>query len=989
MDVRENLRQLFRKLDIDSSNGLVRNESEEMTAFQRHFYITVKEKMGVNAVYFLRVNGEPAKVPVIYFSVVEEYNSDKIAQLHRMAWNIGDAPLLFVVTPEELLIFSNYESPKLYNGELDPEAALITKLKFANQIEFERQIQHYRRINLETGVYWRRENSRFKIQNRIDSVLIRNLKYTRNELLKSIGQVKAVHCLLGRAILIKYLEDRGYCGNNTIFPETFYCRFCDGAKAFSDVLQNKKATYHLFQFFQDKFNGGMFPVFQEELENVKESDLILLRAFLVGNIDFPSGQYNMWPLYTFDLIPIQLISTIYEMLFQMEMEEDKSKGRHGTYYTPYHLVEMLADEIYPWEGTYHKDFKVLDPSCGSGVFLVEIYRRIISRWMTENGTSKINSEMLKELLKRHIYGVDQNEEAIRIASFSLCLVLCDYLDPVNIWDELIFPSLTDSNLFSVDFFDKEAMFNDIQFDMIIGNPPWESHLTDSAVEFLKEWQLTVGDNQISQAFTWKAAKLCRKNGWICLLMPSKGFLFNISVTNMVYRKKFFRENKVATIINFTGYKGQLFQNAKSPAVAVFYQRGIGKQEEPYVLYCTPKPTYTVEDRRQFFIEPLDICKIPLDLIENPFVWKICMFGGPRDLELIEKITEKYNTLEETTIGRLNIAEGYKVGNKTGEYPFMKGKTVVDVKDMRPFVIEQSSLKTNEDINFERISNKNFEIFQAPHLLIKQSPKNGRLVCALLDYDAIFKHSILGIHGDERYLKFLCILLSSKLFSYYVLMTSGRWIIERSELEAKEIKRFPVPFFTETIEKEIDAIYDNVMRKPDRYAVIDEYVYHLYGLYDYEKYLIEDALKYILGYNVAFMRKKIVIKCEKDNLKTYESALLEVLKNTFGEKRKFRTQMFFGNMPLLVMKVTLDTQEKKTEYIDSENSDLEEVLKELDARLVTKYADGLYVRRNMMIFEGLSIYLIKPNQIRYWTYAAACRDADEIYAQIVRSWRNKQ
>ena len=100
-------------------------------------------------------------------------------------------------------------------------------------------------------------------------------------------------------------------------------------------------------------------------------------------------------------------------------------------------------------------------------------------------------------------------------------------------------------------------------------------------------------------------------------------------------------------------------------------------------------------------------------------------------------------------------------------------------------------------------------------------------------------------------------------------------------------------------------------------------------------------------------------------------------------------MFFGNMPLLVMKVTLDTQEKKTEYIDSENSDLEEVLKELDARLVTKYADGLYVRRNMMIFEGLSIYLIKPNQIRYWTYAAACRDADEIYAQIVRSWRNKQ
>ena len=29
-----------------------------------------------------------------------------------------------------------------------------------------------------------------------------------------------------------------------------------------------------------------------------------------------------------------------------------------------------------------------------------------------------------------------------------------------------------------------------------------------------------------------------------------------------------------------------------------------------------------------------------------------------------------------------------------------------------------------------------------------------------------------------------------------------------------------------------------------------------------------------------------------------------------------------------------------------------------------------------------IYIIKPNQSRYWSYSAACKDADEIYADIM-------
>lgn len=989
MGARENLQNLFRHLDMDASNGLVESGTMSLTGYQRHFYETVRDRLGVNAVFFMRVNGESARIPVIYFRFIESYNAKQIAELHQMAWNLGEAPLLFVVTPNDLYIFNNYKIPQLRDNELDPETAIIEKISFANEIEFQRQISYYKRINLESGEYWRKNNSRFNVKNRIDYVLLKNLRYMRNELMKSIRDSSVVHCILGRTILIKYLEDRKDVNGNSAFPQGFYDRYFPGAKTFAEVLQSKESTYQLFEYFNNKFHGDMFPITDYERNRISEADISLLRDFIMAGIDFEKSQYNLWPLYKFDLIPIQLISTIYEMLFQMEVEENSGKERHGTYYTPYHLAEMLADEVFPWDGDYNADLKVLDPACGSGVFLVEIYRRIICRWMESNHTTHIAPEILNSLLENHIYGVDSNPEAIRIASFSLCLVLCDYLEPISIWNELTFPELSISNLFSVDFFDEEKAFNHISFDIIIGNPPWESSMTPKADKYVRRNKLSVGDQQISQAFTWKSADLIKPAGWVCLLMPSKGFLFNISQTNLYYRHSFFKRCRVATVVNFSGYRTQLFQNAKSPATAIFYQKRDEGVHDQYVLYCTPKPTYTIEDKRQFIIEPLDIVKIPLDLLDNKYVWKVCMFGGPRDLEIINRLTLKFNTIGRIAQDNFVIAEGYKRGNRKDTYPEMLGIRNIDVKkNMRPFKIDRLSLEMNDDVEFERVAKNNIEIFQQPHLVIKQSPVNGRLISAVLDYDAIFTHSILGIHCDEHLLKFLCILLSSSVFSYFAFMTSGRWVIERSELEAEEIKNFPIPEFTDSIREEIDEKFEQICASEKPYEIIDSYVYKLYGLYDYECTIINDTLKYVLGYTVSAERKKVTSTCRKEDIEVYENTIKSVLSNTLSSNNQITAQAFLGKMPLVVLKLTFGPNQA-IENIVSKNEHLADVLSRLDKLLVTEYSQGLYVRRNMTIYEGHSVYLIKPNQARYWTYTMACRDADEIYAQIMRCWRDGQ
>ncbi len=89
-------------------------------------------------------------------------------------------------------------------------------------------------------------------------------------------------------------------------------------------------------------------------------------------------------------------------------------------------------------------------------------------------------------MQNSIFGVDINEEAIRVASFSLSLAMCDFLDPRSIWDKLSFPRLLENNLTSSDFFDKDKFFNSKKYDIIIGNPPWQSNITEKTKAYLKE-----------------------------------------------------------------------------------------------------------------------------------------------------------------------------------------------------------------------------------------------------------------------------------------------------------------------------------------------------------------------------------------------------------------------------------------------------------------------------------------------------------------------
>jgi len=172
-----------------------------------------------------------------------------------------------------------------------------------SDLESQRQeLLRFHRAQIETGELWKQNNERFNADTRVDNTLMNNLRAIRKFLLKSIMgrdiskeigdqlRCEIVHSLLGRSILIEYLEERTDSQGRTVFPPDFFEKFIKGAQRYEDVLVDKKATYTLFRQLEERFNGDMFPLVEREETVITQEDLIELREFLLGKSDLASQQ---------------------------------------------------------------------------------------------------------------------------------------------------------------------------------------------------------------------------------------------------------------------------------------------------------------------------------------------------------------------------------------------------------------------------------------------------------------------------------------------------------------------------------------------------------------------------------------------------------------------------------------------------------------------------------------------------------------------------
>ena len=393
----------------------------------------------------------------------------------------------------------------------------------------------------------------------------------------------AVQITINRLIFLRICEDRGTEPYGTL----------------EDIQKSRDVYDRLCQVFReadDRYNSGLFH-FKAERDR-RDFDNFTL-ALTIGNIPLKSIIKNLYypSPYEFSVIPIEIIGQVYEQFLGKVITlssggvtvEDKPEVRKagGVYYTPTYIVDYIVKNTVGklLEGKTAKQaakLKILDPSCGSGSFLIGVYQHLLE-WYRDyyqdyhsknpnrnvpiyesiSGWQLTTTEK-KKILLDNIFGVDIDSQAVEVTKLSLLLrvlegesqesvtnqlrlfqeralpdldnnIKCgNSLIGSSFYDKVQMSLLSENELYRINVFDWDQEFAAIiksgGFDAVIGNPPyiriqtlkeWASRET----EFYKQTYLAAskGNYDICVVFLEKGLKLLNKTGKLGYILPHKFF----------------------------------------------------------------------------------------------------------------------------------------------------------------------------------------------------------------------------------------------------------------------------------------------------------------------------------------------------------------------------------------------------------------------------------------------------------------------------------
>ena len=426
----KNLTQIFDKLNLSRKNGLFIADEPRKSIFSNRVERLLIEKIKPDAFYC--IDNKPF---ILFF---ENLGTEKNKKLQEI-WNFNESPIVIISEEDSVEIYNGFEY--LFDEE--------TLTLFGR----EEKLNDFSYIELVTGKTWEKYEKNFSSKNRIDYFLLNNIKAAREILISQSLSQELSNSLIGKIIFVRYLIDRGIKLN---FEQKEASRKWSNAE-FCDLLLDKNKVKSFFKYLKAKFNGDLFPITEKEIDSIPSQCFKVIVDLLSGS-KIDSGQQSLFDLYDFSIIPVEFISNVYEVFIGENKQE-----KEGAYYAPLFLVDYILAETVEKQFHTHNNHncKVLDPSCGSGIFLVETLRKIIEKYQTNNPDYLQNIEQykkdLKQLASDNIFGIDKDKSAVNVAIFSIYLTLLDYQSPSDI-ENFKFPHLENKNFFASDFFDTKARF---------------------------------------------------------------------------------------------------------------------------------------------------------------------------------------------------------------------------------------------------------------------------------------------------------------------------------------------------------------------------------------------------------------------------------------------------------------------------------------------------------------------------------------------------
>jgi type I restriction-modification system DNA methylase subunit len=765
--------------------------------------------------------------PALFLKEVESFDIDTlrlVTKIQHDCWNFQRVLFLYVYTKTEIRIYNCSERPFSYsenneniNFENELQNLEIFSCSESDKSKLQTLNTLFSRIAIDTGFIWsateaKQIRDKLNLQTRVDKYLIKSLISVAEKLEKEgLKDKEIIHKLVMRSLFLLYLEDKGATDKG------FYQTFKKEAESYFDVLESVDATYNLFERLANDFNGSLFTISNNETEFVKPKHLDLIKKCFINGYESNNQVvlFEKWRLFNFKIIRIELLSEIYEN-FLSELDK-KGKKDSGTFYTPPSLVELILNEKLPIknnESVYN--IKTLDPSCGSGIFLVQSFKRLVKRYKNKHKKELKDFNVLVEILKTNIFGIEIDEKSIKVAAFSLYLALLDNLDPRTGWwnGNIQFPYLINDpknanpltqgkNLFirdTISNFEIEELQN---FSLVVGNPPFGKLLSpekdiDNKQKYIREYC----DNhnfakEMVLPFLHKTTLLAPQ-GEIALIFNTK-VLTNTGGTYQNFREWLFNDNYIEKIYNFSILRkvpknsgGQLFGSAVGPISIIFYQKEKLKNPKETITYYAPK-TYIKNDVLEgIVIDSSDEKHLPRVECEkeDTKIWKIAMWGSYFDFELIKQIESNYNSLKYYfEINKKDWIKGSGLHSPSKEQIESK-KFFMPSKTIKTGLIDKYYTTRNaliDNSNIYRPTNES--LYKSPFLVIKEGQKEKEFCSSIIDFDC-YHMSFSIVHKDIKILKVLSSFINSIFSNYYLSLSSSSWGIERERVQSNEMLELP-------------------------------------------------------------------------------------------------------------------------------------------------------------------------------------------------------
>jgi hypothetical protein len=952
-------------------------------------------------------------------------NRSNWKELHKAIWNFNECPIAIFVDNGTVEIFNGFNYLK--------DKATLDKIGGSEKLN------DFTYFGLVTGKTWEQYQGELDYKNRVDFRLLENIKSARKLLVeKHKLDAKIVNAIIGKSIFIRYLIDRGvkmkYDGTLRKWTTSEFCALLDSPKTIQDF----------FDYLEDSdrgFNGDLFPLSPSEYRNVKKEDYQVIKRMLEGD-EIAKNQLSLFPFYDFSIIPIEFISNVYELFIGQDNQKNE-----GAYYTPLFLVDYILKETVEKKVSKRNstfNCKVLDPACGSGIFLVESLRKIIEKYIRETECDVKSSSFktaIKNLAKDNIFGIDKDLSAVQVAVFSIYLTLLDYLDPPGI-ETFKFPILLNSNLFESDFFDETKEFNtflkDIEFDFILGNPPWKGNGMDKIgntylqkrkakeKNLRKKFPIAINNNEIAEGFVLRVSDFCQHSTQIALIIRSSS-LYNLGYGKTdfsPFRQYLLDEFFVDSVFELAPVRHEVFEKSNQPAIApaaiIFYRYAHGENTDRNVItHISLKQSRFFSLFKIFTINRTDFKQIQqVKFKEFDWLWKVLVYGSYLDFNFIKRLKEDYSTIGDIIYDKKKfvVSTGLHSRTKDLENPKdiskIEGIPFLKTDAFNSFFIDYSKTDELERNKIDIV--KDPRIYRKPMLLVREGIDMGTLTAkaAISKKDILFKGSITSIKtlGKKNVdvIQNITAVFSSEIFSYYAVNIFTTIGIERERVT--NYNKFSLPYLELKVENEISVIENanieiySLQQEPlnDNFKIqkLENEIYEKIGAINQavRKNLdLTEIETSLIDYALDISRHQITgDEKDKKNLFTpliFKDEVLKVYASIFSkrfkskldnEKKKFVVEIWHTNQIVGMFFKMIPSSEFSTNitWENKQNGDIE-IISLLTRISSEKITDKLFVQKDIRGFEKDYFYIFKPNEKRLWHKAIGYLDVNEFADAILK------